>query len=142
MAAVSATVGLVVAARVFLYLSTSWKAMEMERQILSFQTTLPMRNVYINAGMSKDFTDLPDFKIIFIIVIYSLSLLLITNCNKERKKKKVHHDPAAPGIGLWWPPFLCNSCLSTHRLFRAGTEQRDSFGSVCICLHGVFNGSL
>ena len=107
-AAVSATVGLVVAARVFLYLSTSWKAMEMEHQILSFQTMLPMRNVYINAGISKGFTDLPDFKIIFIIIIYSLSLLLITNCNKERKRKRRFTTIQPPhGIGLWWLPFLC-----------------------------------
>lgn len=51
--------------------------------------------MYINAGISKCFIHLPDFKIIFIITIYSLSLILIINCNKTRKKK-VHPQSTHP----------------------------------------------
>ena len=99
--------------------------------------------IYIYDCIAKDLTDLSDFKITFLIIIYSLSLLLITNCNKE--KKKVHHNTATPGTGLWWlPVFFATSCLSTHRLFPAGTEQRASSGlclSVCmVFLMGAFRG--
>ena len=120
----------------------------MERQILSLKKkkVLLVWNIYINDGMAKDLTDLSDFKITFIIIIYSLSLLLITNCNKERKKEG---SPQASHPGNWALVaalfFPATSCLSTHRLFPAGTEQTVSSGlclSVCmVFLMGAFRGT-
>ena len=120
----------------------------MERQILSLKKkkVLLVWNIYINDGMAKDLTDLSDFKITFIIIIYSLSLLLITNCNKERKKEG-SPQPSHPGnwalvAALFFP---ATSCLSSHRLFPAGTEQTVSSGlclSVCmVFLMGAFRGT-
>lgn len=96
--------------------------------------------------MAKDLTDLSDFKITFIIIIYSLSLLLITNCNKEREKEG-SPQPSHPRnwtlvAALFFP---ATSCLSTYRLFPAGTEQTVSSGlclSVCMAfLMGAFRGT-
>jgi len=69
-----------------------------------------MEYIYINDGMAKDLTDLSDFKITFLIIIYSLSLLLITNCNKEREKEG---SPQHSHPGNW---ALVAACFFRHFL--------------------------
>ena len=85
----------------------------MERQILSLKKKkLPVWNIYINDGIAKDLTDFSDFKITFLIIIYSLSLLLITNCNKQREKEG-SPQPSHPGnwalvAAHFFPPLLAS----------------------------------
>ena len=76
----------------------------------------------IIADRGKCFTDLPDCRIIFIV--YSLSLTL--------SKKKVRPQSGHPLVlSSGSVPSFTSSRPSTHKFFRAGTEQRDSF---CSCL--------
>lgn len=105
------------------YPSTSPKAMKVEGQLLSLRQkqkqNVLIGNVYIIADRSKCFTDLPDRKIIFIIIAYSLSLTLI------KKVRPQSSHPPVLSFGRF--PSSTSSCPSTHKFFRAGIEQRDSF---------------
>lgn len=76
--------------------------MELEGQVLSLKKkkkTLSLWNVPVNAGISECFTDLPDLKVIFIIIIYNLSLIHIINWNIKSSPQPSHCRP--PKIKLF-----------------------------------------